>query len=74
MAGFGDYWLRLVKRNKDLENGETRMTITVTNFRNALEQAYNEGAKAQAAEPALFDKIFGKLGAHRTFDQHTNKR
>lgn len=59
---FGDYWLRLQQKNTGLSADDFKMTITVGNFRKALEQAYQEGLKQQEKVQSLFDQVFGKFG------------
>jgi hypothetical protein len=58
-VSFADYWNKLTGRNAGLKN-EGKMTISVENFRKALEQAYNKGVEAGQDMKSVFERMFGK--------------
>lgn len=70
MPTFNSYWLRLSALNPGLLDDDSRMSLTVDSFREAMQKAYNQGGAdrardEKATEPhrgsSLFESIFGNL-------------
>ena len=59
-GNFSDYWSSLVMRNAGLIDSETKMTITVKEFKAQLQKAYAAGAQDKAAVAAEFQNMGSK--------------
>lgn len=51
------FWENLCKRNPDLMDDTTRMTITVANYRRGLKQAFEMGEKNKEDTAKARDKV-----------------
>ncbi len=63
---FSEYWKSLVKKNPGLSKLDTKMTLTVEKFRDALEQAWDLSrsgvTKKTDLQEDFMDILMGKLG------------
>lgn len=60
---FMDYWYRLLRSNRALNDDTSKMTITVSAFKEQIRKAFEEGkAEGLSERPAVddpFRKMFG---------------
>lgn len=61
---FTEYWSALVKRNPDMADESTRMTIGVESFKRSLEQAFEMGQKQARESNRAMEKLFGGKGSN----------
>ena len=62
MKPFSEIWAAMILKNSKLLNREAVLTITVGQFRRALEQAFDKGVAAERAEKKPSDFMGGLFG------------
>lgn len=55
------YWRELVKLTPQLSNDETRMKITVREFRKRIQRAFESGWDGAKADNSPFERMFGDM-------------
>jgi hypothetical protein len=58
---FSEYWSRLQLKNPGLRE-ENKIRMTVSSFKQCLEQAFDEGNKARTKRQENMEKIMEKAG------------
>lgn len=62
MASFDTYWKDLLRKNPALGDDATKMTISVSAFRQAVERAYNRGDLDRYEAQKVVDELNKKKG------------
>ena len=63
---FSELWAAMILKNAKLLNKKATVTITVEQFRSALEQSFDAGVSESIgdmpSQPSFMDGLFGKRG------------